>query len=137
MLVFVLPPVFPNITVLLETAAFEAVRQGDADGVDNEAGALESVTLKVMFWFVVFEKRPRPAYQVSWYLCGNGRHFDTLWLVPVLAPLGDTGDLEPSIWALEEPEQEPAVFQNSLFFCLSFQRRCFFRYRVITVFRFT
>lgn len=48
---------FPTITVLLETTAFEAVRQADVDGVDSEADALESVTLKVMFWLVGLQNR--------------------------------------------------------------------------------
>lgn len=64
MLVFVLPLVSSTITVLIETAAFEAVRQDDMVGVNNEGDALESVTLKVMFSLVGLEKRLGPASQV-------------------------------------------------------------------------
>lgn len=42
LLVFFLPLVFPTITVLLETAAFEAVRHDEVDGADNEADASAS-----------------------------------------------------------------------------------------------
>lgn len=48
---------FPTITVLLETAAFEAVRHDEVDGADNEAAAVASVTLKVLCWRVGLRKR--------------------------------------------------------------------------------
>lgn len=127
---------FLIITVFLETAFFEAVGQDDVEGVENEANALESVTLKAMFWLVGLDRRLGPAYQESWYLCGNGKYFAMLRLAPMLASLVGICGLEPYIWALEELEQEPAVFQSSLF-CLSFQSRCFFRYRIIIIFRYT
>ena len=58
-----MPFVFLIITVFLETAFFEAVGQDDVEGVENEANALESVTLKAMFWLVGLDRRLGPAYQ--------------------------------------------------------------------------
>lgn len=59
--------------ILLETALFEDLGQDVVDGVDNEADALEGMTLQDMFWLVGLGRGLGPACQESWYLCFNRR----------------------------------------------------------------